>query len=152
MPPRQRTPVFGKEVTFRDGMRMAIQVCPPGPGGDGNCWTQGVLFDPDGNELGFTEVGDEISTQFKVRYNDTDYVTTVLVNTLAHEADSLTPAWLVTTEADVPLYLFEADRFTTAGAVYEYVRKYAAEHFLIYYRDQGGVHPTHPEFRPEDLP
>lgn len=61
---------FDNEVVFDDGCRMAIQVCAsssdtheefPPP-----AWTQGVLFSPEGSELGCTEVGDSLDGEYQV--------------------------------------------------------------------------------------
>ena len=67
-------PIFDEEVTFSDGKRMAIQVCPA----DGECcWTQGVLFDEDGEELECTEVQENLDSPFIVDYNEIQYVVNV---------------------------------------------------------------------------
>jgi hypothetical protein len=49
--------VFDEEAVFLNGARMAIQVIAPNEPESEPCWTQGVLFDKTGNELGCTEVG-----------------------------------------------------------------------------------------------
>lgn len=67
-------PIFDEEVIFSDGKRMAIQVCPA----DGECcWTQGVLFDEDGEELGCTEVQENLDSPFIVDCNEIQYVVNV---------------------------------------------------------------------------
>lgn len=55
--------VFDEEVYFENGWRMAIQVvgCQDEP-----AWTQGVVFDPDGNERGCTDVGDQLDGEYIV--------------------------------------------------------------------------------------
>lgn len=71
---------FDEEVKFPNGMRMAVQVCsalrshlePREP-----CWTQGVLFDPNGNELGCTDCGESVEGEFCVSHGIDDYVVTV---------------------------------------------------------------------------
>lgn len=69
--------VFDKEATFPDGRRMAIQVIAPNDLSDG-CWTQGVLFDADGNELGATEVGECVAGEYIVDCDEFSYITTVV--------------------------------------------------------------------------
>ena len=75
---------FDQEYTFADGWRMAIQVCPSGvdptivegEGGEPH-WTQGVLFSPEGNEMGCTEPGDTFLGEYVVEHDGVTY--TVLV-------------------------------------------------------------------------
>jgi hypothetical protein len=65
---------FDEEVVFRDGRRMAIQVC--------RCrgesyYAQGVLFDADGNERGCTTCGDGFAGEFEVECDDNTYIVDV---------------------------------------------------------------------------
>lgn len=57
--------VFDHEVTFDDGRRMAIQVVAPNDPAE-SCWTQGVLFEAGGAELGCTEPGDAFAGDYEV--------------------------------------------------------------------------------------
>jgi hypothetical protein len=72
---------FDEEVVFDDGKRMAIQVCACDKDPNDNvappAWTQGVLFDPDGNELGCTEVGEYFDGDYCVYLDDVEYCVTV---------------------------------------------------------------------------
>lgn len=58
--------VFDEEVTFSDGMRMAVQVISPTQPELEPCWTQGVLFDEHGCERGCTEVGERFCGEYSV--------------------------------------------------------------------------------------
>lgn len=64
--------VFDREVNFDDGCRMAIQVVAPNDPA-GSCWTQGVLFDANGAELGCTEPGDTFAGDYEVSCNGSVY-------------------------------------------------------------------------------
>lgn len=69
---------FDEEVVFDDGNRVAIQVC--GGGGDSTCWTQGVLFAPDGEELAFTDALPTFTGQeYVVEYDGDEYIVEVVV-------------------------------------------------------------------------
>ncbi|MAH32737.1 MAG: hypothetical protein CMG78_12150 [Marinobacter sp.] len=70
--------VFDQEVKFNNRNRMAIQVIASNDPDDEPCWTQGVVFDPMGNELGCTEVGDTFVGEFIVHVDDDEYVTNVV--------------------------------------------------------------------------
>lgn len=63
--PKNSVP-FDYEVEFKDGCRMAIQVCAPLRPLVESCWTQGVLFDKKGNELGCTDVGESLLGEYQV--------------------------------------------------------------------------------------
>jgi hypothetical protein len=67
---------FDEEYRFPNGIRMAVQVCRAR--GE-SCWTQAVLFDAEGNELGFTDCSDGIETEFAVEYDGTNYCVEVCV-------------------------------------------------------------------------
>lgn len=69
---------WDKEVTFSNGFRMAVQVCGPNDVGLEPCWTQGVLFDPNGNEVGCTPPGDDFLGEYMVWDNDDEYVANVV--------------------------------------------------------------------------
>lgn len=58
--------VFDREVTFDDGCRMAIQVVAPNEPETESCWTQGVLFDKGGAEIGLTEPGEGVGGEYRV--------------------------------------------------------------------------------------
>lgn len=68
---------FDKEVVFDDGNRMAIQVCGPGDPKSEPCWTQGVMFDADGNELGCTDPGESLAGEYSVTVGENEYVVNV---------------------------------------------------------------------------
>jgi hypothetical protein len=68
-------PAFDEEVIFPDGRRMTIQVCP----GDGEpCWTQGVLYSPEGEELAFTEPQDDLKQPFTIDCDAVEYSVQVI--------------------------------------------------------------------------
>lgn len=69
--------IFDNEIVFPNGFRMAIQVIAAEKKGE-TAWTQGVLFDEDGNELGCTEVGDYFLSDYTVFYDKTEYTVNVL--------------------------------------------------------------------------
>jgi hypothetical protein len=70
--------VFDQEVVFDDGMRMAIQVCSTYDSREQSCWSQGVLFDPTGNEIDST-MGETFGGEFYCRDEDeNDYIVEVL--------------------------------------------------------------------------
>jgi len=68
---------FDEEVVFDDGIRMAIQVCASGDPCNEPCWTQGVLFTPEGNEIGCTDVGESFLGEYHIKHENTEYVVTV---------------------------------------------------------------------------
>ena len=68
--------VFDREVTFDDGCRMAIQVVASNDPAE-SCWTQGVLFDADGAELGCTEVSESLAGEYVVECDGQRYTATV---------------------------------------------------------------------------
>lgn len=70
---------FDEEVTFPNGNRMAIQVCASGDPEEEPCWTQGVLFGPEGTELGCTDVGESFEGEYHIWHNDDEYVCEVIV-------------------------------------------------------------------------
>ena len=72
--------VFDREVTFDDGKRMVIQVVAPNDVEEESCWTQGVLLDPEGNELGTTDVGESFLGEYSVPCGDDEYEVTVETN------------------------------------------------------------------------
>lgn len=56
--------IFDREVTFENGIRMAVQVvCSLSPLTE-SAWSQGVLYDPDGNECGCTDCGESLEGEF----------------------------------------------------------------------------------------
>jgi len=68
--------VFDREVEFDDGLRMAIQVIASSEPAEG-CWTQGVLFDADGAELGCTEPDDTFAGKYVVECDGDSYTVRV---------------------------------------------------------------------------
>ena len=70
---------FDREHVFEDGMRMAVQVCPSNTPAEESCWTQGVLFTPDGTEVGCTDVGESFLGEYYIEYEDKAYEVTVEV-------------------------------------------------------------------------
>lgn len=58
--------VFDREATFPDGRRMVVQAVAPNEPDEEGAWTQGVLFDSAGIELGFTEPGDRLDGEYSV--------------------------------------------------------------------------------------
>jgi len=70
--------VWDQEVQFDNGYRMAIQVCADAEPLEHPCWTQGVLYDPDGNERNCTEAGDSILGEFVLYCDGIEYTTYVI--------------------------------------------------------------------------
>lgn len=68
--------LFDEEVKFSNGMRMAIQVIAEQMA---PCWTQGVLFDGMGNELGCTNVGEDFLGEYTVFHGEDEYTAVVVV-------------------------------------------------------------------------
>lgn len=66
---------FDHDVLFENNFNMAIQVI--GAGDEEPGWTQGVLFDTDGNEVGCTEVKDTFLGEYKVTLDGDDYIVNV---------------------------------------------------------------------------
>lgn len=71
------TRLFDEEVTFEDGMRMAIQIVSPMEPGKESSWSQAVLYDHDGCEIGFTDVCDNFLGPFHYFANDNEYIADV---------------------------------------------------------------------------
>ena len=70
---------FDREYRFENGMRMAVQVCPSSTPAEESCWTQGVLFTTDGNEVGCTDVGESFLGEYNVSHGDDEYEVVVSV-------------------------------------------------------------------------
>lgn len=93
--------IYDNEYQFPNHYRMAIQVISPLSPAEESCWTQGVLFDENGNELGCTEVGESFGGEYCVSYNGYDYVVTIKrerekfaqVAWVADDILSLRPNW-----------------------------------------------------------
>lgn len=66
--------LFDREVKFPNGFRMAIQVIASESPATESAWTQGVLFDQKGNEIGCTDVGESFLGEYTVE----DYTTEVV--------------------------------------------------------------------------
>lgn len=73
---------FDEEALFPNGNRMAIQVIAgsrnPFDEWTDPAWTQGVLFSPDGEELGCTEVGDCFDGEYEIEYEGVKYIVDVI--------------------------------------------------------------------------
>ncbi len=69
--------IFDEEVTFFNGIRMAIQAISTNAPEIEPIWTQGVLFDQHGNELGCTEVGDQFSGEYGITHEGELYIVEV---------------------------------------------------------------------------
>lgn len=74
---RKDSTEFDEEVVFENGNRMAIQVCTPCDPSFESCWTQGVVFDADGNELGCTDCGESFAGEYCVQIDEDEYVVNV---------------------------------------------------------------------------
>ena len=71
--------LFDEEVVFDNGNRMAVQVIASGNDVE-SAWTQGVVFDPVGNELGCTDVGESFGGEYYVVDDDDNgYICNVVV-------------------------------------------------------------------------
>jgi len=70
--------IFDREVRFDDGCRMAIQVVAPNAVETDSCWTQGVLFDAEGHELGCTEVGESVAGSYEIEHDGNNYEVDVM--------------------------------------------------------------------------
>ena len=70
---------FDEEVTFDCGARMAIQVCASGNPSEESCWTQGVLFSKEGQELGRTDCGESFLGEYCVEHDGVDFKAFVVV-------------------------------------------------------------------------
>ena len=81
---------FDEEVVFIDGSRVAIQVI--GCGEDDPAWTQAVLFSPEGEELGCSEVGESFLGEYTVQYQDTKYTVVVAATSEVREG-GVWPNW-----------------------------------------------------------
>jgi len=58
--------LFDADVRFSDGNFMAIQVIASERPNEESCWTQGVLFSPEGHEMGCTDVGEAFLGKYQV--------------------------------------------------------------------------------------
>jgi hypothetical protein len=74
--------VYDEEVKFLNGYRMAIQVVASENPDEEECWTQGVVFDSFGNELGCTDVGESFLGEYHVGVQRDEYVTSVQIETV----------------------------------------------------------------------
>jgi hypothetical protein len=72
-------PLFDEEVVFENGNRMAIQVIASTEPDKEPAWTQGVVFDKVGNELGCTDVGESFLGEYFVFSDDDTYVCDVVI-------------------------------------------------------------------------
>ena len=69
--------LFDVEYVFPNNIRMAIQVITSGEPNEEPAWTQGVLFDENGNELGCTDAGDSFIGEYVVWNQKDEYVVNV---------------------------------------------------------------------------
>lgn len=58
--------LFDREIVFEDGCRMAIQVIASETPNKEAAWTQGILFTPEGREIGCTDVGETFLGEYQV--------------------------------------------------------------------------------------
>lgn len=72
--------LFDQEMVFSNGIRMAIQVIASEEPNEESCWTQGVLFDQIGNELGCTNVGETFLGEYCIPFEKVDYVVNVVLD------------------------------------------------------------------------
>lgn len=74
--------LYDKEVVFKNGMRVAIQLIESESDIDEEfpppAWTQGVLFTPEGQELSCTEVRESLSGVYHCPDGDDVYVVEVV--------------------------------------------------------------------------
>ena len=70
--------IYDEEVTFANGMRMAIQVISPTEPAKESCWVQGILLDSGGFENGCTEVGESFLGKYEVADEEDTYCVTVI--------------------------------------------------------------------------
>jgi len=73
-------PVFDQTVTFDDGRRVVIQVVASTQPEEESCWTQGVLFGPEGTELAVTEPGEDFLGEYCLFYEGDEYEVVVETN------------------------------------------------------------------------
>lgn len=71
---------FDEEVRFPDGRRMAVQVCGTLSPATEPCWTQGVVFSPEGHELGCTDVGESFAGEYDVCVGSQQYRVVVVAD------------------------------------------------------------------------
>lgn len=69
--------IFDREVTFPNGLRIAIQVVTTENPEKEPCWTQAVAFDQVGNEVGLTDVNDVFLGDYSIEIDGEKY--TVIV-------------------------------------------------------------------------
>jgi hypothetical protein len=79
--------VFDREVAFPNGYRMVIQVIASENPSEESCWTQGVLFLPDGTEVGTTDSGESFLGEYFVRHGEEEYVCNVVVKPIQEDED-----------------------------------------------------------------
>jgi hypothetical protein len=58
--------VFDEEVHFLDKHFMVVQVVASEEPDKEPCWTQGILFNEQGREVGMTDVGEEFLGEYQV--------------------------------------------------------------------------------------
>ena len=85
--------LFDEEYVFPNGNRMAIQVCPSTDPDEESCWTQGVVFAPNGEEIGCTDCGESLLGEFSVFVDEDEYTVDVQIGTKQQLAEQKT-CWL----------------------------------------------------------
>ena len=68
-------PLYDKEIKFPDGNRMSIQVIPTE---NGTAYAQAMLFNPEGEQLGYTVPWFELDGKWNIEYNGNTYITDVI--------------------------------------------------------------------------
>jgi len=58
--------IFDEEVPFLDNHFMVVQVIASEEPDKEPCWTQGILFNVQGRECGFTEPGEKLLGEYRV--------------------------------------------------------------------------------------
>jgi len=61
--------VWTKTARFEDGMEMDVKVCTVSRE-DGTCWSEAVLFNPNGAEMSHTEVCDSLRGEWTIEIPD----------------------------------------------------------------------------------
>lgn len=58
--------LFDKEYKFDDGVRLALRICSSRTfyNDPSNIWTEGILFNRFGEEIGLTDVGDSVYGEY----------------------------------------------------------------------------------------
>lgn len=67
--------LFDKEYKFDDGVRLALRICSSRSFYDEpyQTWTEGILFSPEGSEIGLTDVGDNVYGEYLFFVDNDEY-------------------------------------------------------------------------------